>query len=97
MVASNKTDIQSMLDGMTHKELHALLRQLQKKTGAIKEEPEISPSDARLEPLAAELRKVNKELGMKSVATVNLLMRRLRLGYSVTRNEKLKDKPTTTV
>lgn len=73
------------LDGLDDpKQLKALARQALKKAEKT-EVAEISPSDEKLAPIAKAILQANRELKLKSVETIALVMRRMKLGHTVVR------------
>jgi len=77
-------DLNELLDGMTARELKALSKKLAKQAAKKEEKGTlIKPGDERLAPLHAEVMRVNQELKIKTVDTLNLLVRRMRLSLKV--------------
>lgn len=77
-------DLNELIVGMTARELKALSKKLAKQA-ANKEKKGtlIKPGDERLATLHAEVMRVNQELKIKTVDTLNLLVRRMRLSLKV--------------
>lgn len=73
------------LNDLTPRQLKALARKAMAQAEKKLQKPvELKPTDPRLAPLGEALTQANQALGLKSVATLNLLARRFKLGHILT-------------